>query len=60
MTLKIKKEAQQINNWKILNAQPVYMTNKQVSGLPTCSIATEWAFEKQKVLAPTLYKRNAG
>lgn len=52
MTLIIKKEAQQIKGWKILNAQPIYLTNRQVSGLPTFSMATEWSFEKQKVLAP--------
>ena len=53
MTLIIKKEAQQIKAWKILNAQPIYLSNRQVSGLPTSSMATEWSLVKEKVLAPT-------
>ena len=53
MALIIKKEAQQIKEWKILNAQPIYLTNRQVAGLPTFRMATEWTFENQKLLSPT-------
>jgi predicted ribosome-associated RNA-binding protein Tma20 len=40
--------------WIVLDDTPIYLTNKDTTGIPTLKMANEWSMEKHAVEFPVL------